>query len=381
MVDLSESRKKIDEIDNQIVELFKERMGVAADVAEFKKANGRQPMDESRERALLTRVSEMAGDEFAGYTRRLYSMIMEISRAYQQNIINPECEHVFNVENALENTPKVFPALATVACQGVEGAYSQIAATKFFEVPSITYCKTFENVFQAVENGECQYGVLPIENSTAGSVQMTYDLMIKYDFSIVKSLRLKVDHNLMVKPGTKISDIKEIISHQQAISQCADYLKKFEGVKVTAVKNTAMAAQAVAESGRSDIAALSSRSCADIYGLEMLEKSVQDQGNNFTRFICFSKKLEIYPGADRTSIMMIIDHKPGALYRILSRFYALGINLLKIESVPIPDRNFEFMFYFDVEASVYSPEFRTLLSEFEYQSEEFKYLGTYSEIV
>lgn len=381
MVDLSESRKKIDAIDNQIVDLFKQRMGVAADVAEFKKANGRQPMDESRERALLTRVSEMAGEEFAGYTRRLYSMIMEISRAYQQNIIHPVCEHAINVEKALEETPKIFPPLATVACQGVEGAYSQIAATKFFEVPTITYYKTFENVFQAVESGECEYGVLPIENSTAGSVKMTYDLMIKYDFSIVKSLRLKVDHNLMVKPGVKSEDIKEIISHEQAISQCSEYLKNFPGVKITPVKNTAMAAEMVAKSDRKDLAALSSRSCAELYGLEMLDKFVQDQGNNFTRFICFSKKLEIYPGADRTSLMMVIDHKPGALYRIMSRFYALGINLLKIESVPIPEKNFEFMFYFDVEASVYSPEFRTLLSEFEYQTEEFKYLGTYSELV
>ncbi|MGN0165054.1 MAG: prephenate dehydratase [Lachnospiraceae bacterium] len=381
MIDINDSRKKIDEIDNQMVELFCKRMQVAADIAEFKKANGRQPMDASRERALLTRVSEMAGPEFAVYTRSLYSMIMEISRAYQQNIIYPECKQVIDVEKALQETPLQFPQLASVACQGVEGAYSQIAATKFFAVPDITFFDSFEKVFQAVENGQCKYGVLPIENSTAGSVKMTYDLMIKYDFSIVKSLRLKVDHNLMVKPGCKLEDIKEIVSHEQAISQCSEYLKKFEGVKITAVKNTAMAAQAVAESGRNDVAALSSRSCAELYGLDMLEKSVQDQGNNYTRFICFSKNLEIYPGADRTSIMMTIDHKPGALYSVMSRFYALGINLLKIESVPIPDRNFEFMFYFDVEASVYSPEFRTLLSEFEYQMEDFKYLGTYYEII
>lgn len=381
MTDISESRKKIDEIDNRLVELFRQRMGVAADVAEYKKANNRPLMDESRERLLLTRVSEMAGPELASYVRSLYSMIMEISRAYQQNIIHPECEQIINVEKALEETPKQFPQLASVACQGVEGAYSQIAAAKFFRVPDITFFRNFEDVFQAVESGRCRYGVLPIENSTAGSVKMTYDLMKKYDFSIVKSLRLKIDHNLMAKPGCKIEDIKEIISHEQAISQCAKYLKGLGDVKVTAVKNTAMAAQTVAESDRTDIAALSSRACAELYGLNMLDKSVQDMGNNYTRFICFSKNLEIYPGADRTSVMMIIDHKPGALYRVMSRFYALGINLLKIESVPIPDRDFEFMFYFDVEASVYSPEFRTLLSEFEYQTEDFKYLGTYSEIV
>lgn len=381
MIELSECRKRIDEIDNQMVELFKQRMAVAKDVAEYKKANNRQPMDESRERQLLTRVSELAGPELAGYSRRLYSMMMEISRAYQQNIIHPVCENVENINKALEETPKIFPPLATVACQGVEGAYSQLAASKFFEVPTITYYKTFEQVFQAVESGECEYGVLPIENSTAGSVKMTYDLMIKYDFHIVKSLRLKVDHNLMVKPGVKLEDIKEIISHEQAISQCAEYIKSLGDVKVTAVKNTALAAEMVAKSDRTDLAALSSRSCAELYGLNMLEQCVQDKANNYTRFICFSKKLEIYPGANKTSLMMVIDHKPGALYSIMSRFYALGINLLKIESVPIPDRNFEFMFYFDVEASVYSEEFRTLLSEFEFQTEEFKYLGTYTEMV
>jgi chorismate mutase/prephenate dehydratase len=249
-------------------------------------------------------------------------------------------------------------------------------------VPAITYFENFENVFQAVEDGTCKYGVLPIENSTAGSVKTTYDLMAKYDFFIVKSLRLKIDHNLLAKKGTKKSEIKEIFSHEQAISQCDSYLKReFPHAKLTIVKNTAMAAKMVSESERRDVAALSSRSCASLYNLDAVEKCVQDNGNNFTRFICFTKNLEIYPGADRTSVMMVVDHKPGALYKVMSKFYALGINLLKIESRPIPDRNFEFLFYFDLEASVYSPEFLTLLSELEHQGEEFKYMGTYSEMV
>lgn len=381
MIDINESREKIDAIDRQIVELFKERMGVAIDIAEYKKAMGKATLDESRERALLTKVSNLAGEELSNYTRVLYSMIMEISKSHQHNIIYPNSELGDQVDEALDNTSKLFPPMASVACQGVEGAYSQIAATKFFKVPDITYFENFENVFEAVEEGKCQYGVLPIENSTAGSVKMTYDLMIKHDFYIVKSLRLKIDHNLLAKPGTKISEIKEVFSHEQALNQCAEYLKNMPGVKLTVVKNTAMAAKLVAESDRDDIACLSSRSCATLYDLEILDKCVQDKDNNFTRFICFTKKLEIYPGADRTSFMMVIDHKPGALYRVMSRFYALDINLLKIESRPIPDRNFEFMFYFDVEASVYSPEFKTLLSEFSRRSEEFKYLGTYNEII
>jgi chorismate mutase/prephenate dehydratase len=147
------------------------------------------------------------------------------------------------------------------------------------------------------------------------------------------------------------------------------------------MENTALAARMVAETDRGDAAALSSRYCAELYGLEILAESVQDQGNNYTRFITISKELEIYPGADKTSIMMGVPHKPGSLYRILSRFYALGINLIKLESRPIPDRDFEFMFYFDLDTPVYSPQFAQLMNELNAVCEEFRYLGSYSEAV
>ena len=204
--------------------------------------------------------------------------------------------------------------------------------------------------------------------------------MMQHDFRIVRSVRLKVDHNLLVKPGTARGDIREIYSHEQAISQCEQYLQSFPGVKVIPCENTAVAAQKVAE-GDGHSAALSSRSCMKLYGLECLEPSVQDRGNNYTRFICISKNLEIYPGADRTSLMAVLSHEPGSLCRMLSRFYALGLNLNKLESRPIPDRNFEFMFYFDLETSVYSAEFQQLMSELPALCEEFSYLGSYSEVV
>ena len=152
-------------------------------------------------------------------------------------------------------------------------------------------------------------------------------------------------------------------------------------VKIVRCENTAAAAKLVAESGRRDIAALAARSCVGLYGLECLQSSVQDQGNNYTRFICISRGLEIYPGADRTSLMMVLPHKPGALYKVLSRFYALGVNLNKLESRPMPERNFEFMFYFDLDTSVYSPQFIQLMGELQSISEEFAYLGSYSEVV
>ena len=205
--------------------------------------------------------------------------------------------------------------------------------------------------------------------------------MMKHNFRIVRSVRIKVDHNLLVRPGTKLEDIKEIYSHEQAINQCSAFLSTLRGVKIIPCENTAVAAKLVAESERGDAAALSSRECMKLYNLECLKPAVQNQGSNFTRFICISKNLEIYPGADRTSLMMTLPHKAGSLYKVLSRFYALGINLNKLESRPMPDRNFEFMFYFDLETSVYSPQFMLLMGELSDICESFNYLGSYSEVV
>ena len=380
-MDLKDLREQIDSIDNEIVRLFQERMKVAAGVAEYKKANGKAILDKARERQKLNDIVEKTDEDFKSYMHVLYSLIFELSRSYQGRLINDGTGLQKRIEDAVENTEKLFPKRAEVACQGVEGAYSQIACEKLFAMPNIMYFNSFESVFAAIDQGLCRYGVLPIENSTAGSVNKIYDLMIKYDFSIVRSTRIKVDHNLLAKKGVKLGDIKEIFSHEQAISQCAEFLKKLTGVKVTACENTAMAAKMVAESERSDVAALSSRTCAELYDLACIEEAVQDKGNNHTRFICISKKLEIYPGADKTSIMIMTDHKPGALYKLLSRFYALGINLTKLESRPLPDRDFEFMFYFDLETSVYSPEFITLIGELESSCEQFRYLGSYSEMI
>lgn len=380
-MDLKDFREKIDGIDSEIVRLFEQRMNISEEVAKYKLENNLPVFDNARERAKLSDIYESSAEGMQSYTNVLYSLIFELSRLHQKKIINPTNELVEKITQATSNTECVFPEHALIACQGVEGAYSQIACEKLFKVPNIMYFSSFEGVFAAIDKGLCRYGILPIENSTAGSVNKIYDLMMHYNFSIVKSIRLKVDHNLLVKKGTKLADIKEIYSHEQAINQCSEFLAGLKNVKVTVCENTAAAAKLVAESGRNDVAALSSRSCAGIYGLDCLVESVQDTGNNFTRFICISKKLEIYPGADRTSIMMIISHKPGSLYKVLSRFYSLGINLVKLESRPLPDRDFEFMFYFDLETPVYSERFPQLIVELDGMCEKFKYLGSYSEVV
>ena len=380
-MDLEQLREQIDEIDAQLVRLFGQRMDVAEKIADYKKANNLPILVPAREREKLVDVAQHAGVDMANYTRVLYSMIFELSRSYQSKCNVTTSPLHQQITQAIETTPKLFPQTPMVACQGVEGAYAQIACERIFKSPLIMYFKNFEGVFNAIEQGLCQYGILPIENSTAGSVKKVYDLMIHHSFSIVRTFRLKIDHNLLVNPGTTLADIKEIYSHEQAISQCSEFLNTLPGVKITPVENTAVAAQMVSQSGRKDVAAIASRSCAELYALQCLVYSVQDTGNNYTRFICISKNLEIYPGSDKTSIMMVLSHKPGALYKVLARLYVLGINVIKLESRPIPDRDFEFMFYFDLETSIYSEEFVQLMCELDELCEEFKYLGSYSEVI
>ena len=242
------------------------------------------------------------------------------------------------LEEAIGNTEKSFPEYATVACQGVEGAYSEAAARKLFQYPGIMFFKSFDNIFSAIENGLCEYGILPIENSTVGSVNKTYDLMCDHQFYIVRSIRLKIDHNLMVKPGKRVAD-----------------------------------------SQTNDRAAICSPRCAALYELQTLEDEIQDNNHNYTRFICIAKRPAIFAGADKTSFMAILANKPGSLYGVLKKFNDIGYNLIKLESRPIPDTEFQFMFYFDFEASVYHKDFIDVMCQLEEECERMEYLGSYSE--
>ena len=377
---IEELRARIDRIDSDLIRLYAERLETAAEIGKYKQEHNLPVFDPAREREVLNKVGAEAGEANENGVRALFSFLMAQSRTSQMLDRKQESELGKLIRRSVEETPKLFPEKAKVACQGVEGAYSQQACEKMFRSPAITYCKTFGDVFSAIESGECEYGVLPIENSLAGSVNSVYDKLLSRKCYIVRSARVKIDHTLLVKPGTKPEDIREIWSHEQAIQQCSDFLSQNKQWQVNVSSNTAAAARMVAESGRKDAAAISSGRCAQLYGLEVLKTDIQNNSNNHTRFICISRKPEIYPGADRTSLMLALPDRPGALYQLLGRFNAQGINLTKLESRPVPGKDFEFMFCFDIDASVYSPAFTRLIEELDVTLEKCVYLGSYSEL-
>jgi len=379
---LDKLRNEIDRIDNELINLFKQRMDVVTQVSDYKKVNNLPTLDRSREEAKMLTLAKKLPDELSAYIYPLYDTLFEISRNYQHQHKTDHSPLYHEIKHAIENSPKMLKQNPVVACQGTICAYSGLATKRLFKHPDVQYFTTFGGVFSAIANGFCEYGVLPIENSTAGSVNEVYRLLQVHDFKIVKSMRLKVDHNLAVKDGVGKADIKEIISHPQALAQCSKLIEDLgNGIKITPCENTALAAKLVATSDRGDLAAICSHISVAQYGLNCLASDVQDQVNNYTRFICIAKNLEIYPGADKTSVMAILPHQPGALYKVLARFHALGINLQKLESRPIPDKDFQFQFYFDLETSIYSDEFAILMDSLDEICQKFKYLGSYLEVL
>jgi len=269
---------------------------------------------------------------------------------------------------------------ATIACQGVEGAYSQIAAASLFKAPDVMYMRTFDGVFRAVNSGLCRYGVLPLENSNAGSVTDVYDLMKTHKFFIVRSVKVTVSHMLLQKKKTSIEKIKEIYTHEQAARQCSKFLEQNDHMKINLCANTAAAAQFVAQSERTDIAAIASENCIQLYNLTASSKNIQNNNNNYTRFICISKECEIFDNADRISLMLSLENKAGALYEIIKQFAERRLNLIKLESRPIADTDFEFMFYFDVQANIENEGVYDLLLRLKETTRQLVFLGNYSEI-
>ncbi|MBR1559559.1 MAG: chorismate mutase [Clostridia bacterium] len=377
---INDIRNKIDSLDDQLVSLFAQRMECSREVAAAKRADGMPIKDHAREREIVNRLTRAAGDAYAPYVKALYSQIFDLSRSYQSALGEYRSALPELIARGLsETTGKGLPAHALVACQGTEGSYQQQACEKLFEYPDILYFDSFDRVFSAVEKGMCQYGILPIENSTAGSVTQVYDLMEKHHFYICGAQKLRIDHRLLRKDAASKTPIAEVVSHEQALRQCSRFLEAHPEIKVTRMENTATAAAYVAGSDRDDLAAIASRNCADLYGLEIARDDISDSQYNYTRFICISRKLEIYPQARKVSLMLNLAHEPGALNAVVSRLAIAGVNLLKLESRPIPGREFEFQFFFDMAASVADPDVVRLLGELEAHCDRFVFLGCYDE--
>jgi chorismate mutase/prephenate dehydratase len=379
-LEINEIRSQIDHIDQQIRALFLERMACAKKVGDYKATHGLPVLNRAREREILTKMRKDSGDMDL-YIHRLFSTLFELSSAYQRSLHTADSKVRRQIENALGRSAPLFPQKGMIACQGVEGAYSQMAADKLFPRGNLVYFKTFDAVFDAVKSGLCDFGVLPIENSSYGSVRTVYDLLQVKDVNIVRSARLFIRHALFVKEGVSLSDIRVIYSHEQALGQCSKFLKSLGGkVKVIPCENTAAAAQIAAQSGDPGVAAISSQDCAKLYGLTPLPVSIQDSDNNYTRFICIAKEPIVYAGANRITLILSAEHRPGSLYEVLARLAALDINLIKLESRPIVGHDFDFLFFFECEASVLDPKVVSMLESLEQSCPSFTYLGNYAEV-
>lgn len=379
-MDLNDIRKQIDQIDDEMISLYQKRMSLAKEVAMVKRETNLPLENPIREKEIINRITSSLNDEIKLFAKQFYETLFETSKAYQSRFMEIKSDLLVSIKEKISSGIKKFPINANVACQGAEGAYSNMAADKVFPINNIMYFKDFEGVFGAIEKHFCEFGVLPIENSSVGSINEVYDLMRKHHFYIVRSIKLHIKHSLLSKRGVELQNIKEIYSHEQAIAQCANFLKGLKDVKVTVVSNTAVAAKIVKESERQDIACISSKECAELYGLGSIKANIQDKENNYTRFIVIAPELQIYEKSDKISIFVNLPHRAGSLNKLLNKFATLGLNLTKLESRPLPNSVFEFGFYFDFDAEIENTVVQNLLAELDLNSEQFVFLGCYKEV-
>ncbi|MCR5346775.1 MAG: chorismate mutase [Fretibacterium sp.] len=376
-MNIDEIRTKIDAIDSDMLNLFLQRMDLMSSVADYKNTHNLPVVDRAREREVLAKIMDRAGDmeEYAFY---FFSKLISLACARQNEFIDKPTKVRALAERVTAKLQDVFPKTGTVACQGVEGSNAQAACDKLLPRGRIMYVKSFKAVFEAVKSGLCKYGVLPIENSSNGSIRAVYELLLEYQFSIVRCTDLFIRHELLAKPGTKLEDIRQIYSHPQALGQCSDFLSSLKGVEVLPYSNTASAAKMVSESSEQSIAAISAPECARLYGLNCLRDDIQDSDNNYTRFICISKEPVIYAGSNRISLILACSNTPGALNDILSKLSAHGVNMSKLESCPVTGRHFEFMFFLELDASVQDPGILPMLEDLERTCPTFTFLGNYA---
>ena len=376
---MTEKQNEMCAIDDEIARLFKQRMALSEDVARERLSRGEPATDIEGERNTIARAADAVGEDLARDAKILFTTIFNAEKARMRRISGRSSPVMATIGKAISEM-KPFPQKAIVACPGTDGSYAQRAASEIFEIPTILFFSNFESVFEAVEKGLCPYGILPIENSAAGSVAQVYDLMVKHRFHIVRSVSTKVDHVLLGRRGARIEDISEVASHPHALTQCSAFLKAHPVMKAIPGANTAVAAKELAAGESMTKAVIASRSCADLYGLDILAEDITDATYNYTRFICISRQMAITPDADKFSIMLSLPHRPGSLNGIIAKFAAVGVNLTKLESRPIPGMNFEFRFTFEFESAPTNPAVLGLLSELSQdpEIEHFTFLGAYA---
>ena len=380
MKDLSECRAEIDAIDKELLALLEKRIRVAENVAKYKLANNMKVFDEVRERAVLKKIGDCSPVDVREKLVGTYDGIMNMSKLHQYELKSEYSPRRSFFNAAIEAGRKISGNYngIKVAVQGVNGSFSAKAAREMFPGAELGYFERWDDIFSAIHSGSTEYGVLPVENSTYGSVTDVYRLIMDNDAYIFASHRLAVEHCLLAKPGTVLEDIREIVSHPQAIGQCSEFIAK-TGITATQCANTAIAAEAVSKSDRKDLAAIASEECAELLGLEIVARGIQNEKGNTTRFAAVSKELAINPNADKISIRFSLMHREGTLSRILGYFSALGLNLTKIESRPIPSRPFEYRFYLDFNGSMYDSHTFNLICALSDELSDFRFIGNYFE--
>ncbi len=365
-------RQTIDEIDRQLLPLFLRRMECSKEVARLKSQAGQPVFAPQREQAILERVGSQGG-EFSREAQALYGTILEVSRARQHQMLQTG-ESLRRLER--EASRQVPCAPAEVICQGVEGAWSHQAAKTLFPQAPISFVPEFRQVFDQVDQGQGRLGVVPVENSAAGSVAAVYDLILQYRFYMVGAVDVKVVHCLAAAdPAVPVT---QVASHPQALSQCSQYLRE-KGLKPVEWSNTAAAARHVAQERPAGLGVLCSRAAAEQYGLAVLEEGVQNEKNNTTRFVVISREPILPEDANKISLCFSIPHTTGSLYHVLERFALCGLNLTKIESRPIPGRTFEYDFYLDFTGNIHQGSALDVLCSLQEELPRFSFLGNYSE--
>lgn len=374
-IDLLELRDQIDKIDSQIVDLYEQRMDVCRQVAQFKIENGKQVFDKVRENQKIEKVKSLTHNDFNAHgIEELFQQIMAMSRKLQYGLLS---ENGVSGKLPFISVDDLDTKKARVVFQGAEGAYSQAAMVEFFsDKVNSFHVDTFRDAMLAIDEGSADFAVLPIENSTAGSVSEIYDLLDEFENYIVGEQIIKIEHCLMALPGTDMSEIQTVYSHPQSLMQSARFLKD-QPWKQVSMQNNAFAAKKVQADGDKTQAAIASEYAAKLYGLEILKKGVNHLSNNSTRFIIVSNQKIFVKNADKISISVEVKDESGSLYRMLSHFLYNNLNLNRIESRPLEGRNWEYRFFIDFDGNLSDSAVKNALRGLRDEVANMKILGNY----